>query len=173
VNTTDLILLVLLFLFGLRGYFRGLFRESFSLLGLSIGLMVAIRFDDPLAGLWSPSLAFPEMVVRALAFVTLFAAVYFGFCLSGWLLHQYAKRALLGSVDRAGGILLAFGKGAVVLALIVFFLISTPLLSREVRQKIEESYVAPILSSLGRELYRVGKGKLLANEEAQAGEGPP
>ena len=47
VNWIDPILLVILFLFGLRGYFKGLFRETLSLGGLIVGFMLAARYDEP------------------------------------------------------------------------------------------------------------------------------
>jgi len=168
VNITDPILLLLLFLFGLRGYFKGLFRESFSLLGLSIGLMVAIRYDDPLAALWSYPWKVPPIVVKSIAFVALFSVIYFASCLAGWLLHHYAKHLLLQGVDRAGGTVLALSKGTVVLALIIFFVVSSPFLPPQTKRKIDESYLVPPLSQLGGGLYRLGKAKLLPRKDAQA-----
>jgi uncharacterized membrane protein required for colicin V production len=53
---------VVLFLFGLRGYFKGLFRETLSIVGLVIGFMVAVRYDEPVAAwigfYWNVSLSF-------------------------------------------------------------------------------------------------------------------
>lgn len=165
-NITDPILLVILFLFGLRGFFRGLFRESFSLLGLTIGLMVAIRYDDPLAALWPWKL--PPIVLKAITFAVLFSVVYFLFCLAGWLLHHYARHLFLGGFDRAGGVLLSLGKGTLVTALIIFFLVSSPFLSPETRRKIEDSYLGSPLLQLGQGLYRLGRAKLLPSQKAQA-----
>ncbi|MBI3059657.1 MAG: CvpA family protein [Deltaproteobacteria bacterium] len=98
-NIVDSILLVLLLLFGLRGYFKGLFRESFSLLGLIIGFMVAVRYDEPAALLWPESWRLSLLVVRVLTFVGLFFVVYFTFSLAGWLLHRSAKFLFLQSMS--------------------------------------------------------------------------
>ncbi|TMA05504.1 MAG: CvpA family protein, partial [Deltaproteobacteria bacterium] len=76
-NTVDPVLVLILFLFALRGYFRGLFRESFSLLGLFLGFMAAIRYDDPVAALWKGYWKFSPAVLKAVAFVVLFFVVYF------------------------------------------------------------------------------------------------
>src|SRR5215510_8771173 len=91
VNWIDLILLVVLFLFGLRGYFKGLFRETFSLGGLVIGFMVAVRYDEAVAAwagfYWNVSSIF----LKGVAFVVIFFVVYFIFAVAGWLLHRAAK----------------------------------------------------------------------------------
>ena len=167
-NIVDPILLVLLSLFALRGYFKGLFRESFSLLGLIIGFMVAIRYDEPVALLWSDYWKFSLIVLRGLTFVGLFFAVYFTFSLAGWLLHRSAKFLFLQTVNRVGGIVLGVGKGAAVLALIIFFLASFPLMPQKTRQKIDESYLAPPLHHFAQGLIRIGKANVLPQEESAA-----
>ena len=48
-NWVDVTLIVALALFGLRGYFRGLFREVLSIAGLVVGLLVAVRFYETVA----------------------------------------------------------------------------------------------------------------------------
>jgi len=49
VNWIDVTLLSVVGLFGLRGYFRGLFRELSSLVGLLAGFMIAVRYVDAVA----------------------------------------------------------------------------------------------------------------------------
>jgi len=166
VNIVDPILLVLLLLFGLRGYFKGLFRESFSLLGLIIGFMVAVRYDEPAALLWPESWKLSLLVVRVLTFVGLFFVVYFTFSLVGWLLHRSAKFLFLQVVNRIGGIVVGMGKGAAVLALVIFLLASFPLMPQRTRQKIDESYLAPPLHHFAQGLIRFGKANLVPQEES-------
>lgn len=169
-NIIDLILLVLLSLFALRGYFKGLFRESFSLLGLFIGFMMAVRYDEPVAALWANYWEFPLIILKAITFVTLFFLVYFTFSLAGRLLHRCAKFLFLKAVNRVGGVVLGMGKGAAILALIIFFLGSSSLMPQETRQRIDESYLAPPLYQFAQGLIRLGKAKLLPQEESQVRE---
>lgn len=167
-NTVDLTLVVLLFLFALRGYFKGLFRESFSLLGLIVGFMVAVRYDEPVAALWTQYWKSSLILLRALTFVGLFFIVYLTFSLAGWLLHRAAKFLLMQSVNRMGGILIGAGKGAAVLAFIIFLLVSFPLMPPKAKQRIDESYLAPTLHQLAQILIRIGKANLLPAEESEA-----
>ena len=162
----DPVLLVLLSLFALRGYFKGLFREGFSLLGLLIGFMVAVRYDEPMALFWSDYWRFSLILLRVLSFVGIFFVIYFTFSLAGWLLHRSAKFLFLQAVNRVGGIVLGMGKGAAILALIIFFLASSPLISQKTRQKIDESYLAAPLHHIAQGLIRIGRANILPQEES-------
>jgi membrane protein required for colicin V production len=149
VNWVDPILLMVLFLFGLRGYFKGLFRESFSLGGLVVGFVVAVRYDD---------------------FVAASAALHWNlspFILKG-VLHCSAKMLFLQSLNHLGGIAVGLGKGAAITALIVFFLTSSAWIPRSTRERLEDSYLVPPLSQLAVEIIRVGTERLFPRTSQQA-----
>ena len=167
-NSVDPILLVLLSLFALRGYFKGLFREAFSLLGLFVGFMVAVRYDEPLATLWADTWKSSYFVLRAITFVALFFVTYFSLNLVGWLLHRSASLLFLQGINRLGGIALGMGKGAAVLALGVFLLISSPFMSQKMKERMDRSYLVPLLNQLGHGLLRLGKANLPAPGDSRA-----
>jgi membrane protein required for colicin V production len=170
VNIIDPTLLFLISLFALRGYFKGFFRESLSLLGIFAGFMVAVRYDERvgalLAGYWELSLT----VLRAVAFVALFFVLYFTFSLAGWLLHRAAKKLFLQTFNRMGGIALGVGKGTAMLALVFFFLSTSSIMPQRARQRIEESYLAPTFYQLAERLIQIGKTALLPAKGSQAQE---
>ncbi|HVH92640.1 MAG TPA: CvpA family protein [Candidatus Acidoferrum sp.] len=167
-NWIDLILLVVLFLFGLRGYFKGLFRETLSLAGLVIGFMVAVRYDEAVAAwvgfYWNVS----SIILKGAAFVVIFFVVYFIFAVAGWGLHRAAKVLFLQTINRLGGIAVGLGKGTAVTALIIFFVTSSAWIPRSTRERVEDSYLGPPLSHLAVKLIRVGKEKLLPEESGRA-----
>ena len=167
-NWIDPILLVVLFLFGLRGYFKGLFRETFSLGGLVIGFMVAVRYDEAVAAwagfYWNVS----SIILKGAAFVAIFFIVYFIFAVAGWVLHRSAKVLFLQTINRLGGIAVGLGKGTAVTALIIFFVTSSAWIPRSTRERVEDSYLGPPLSQLAVKLIRVGKEKLLPEESDRA-----
>jgi membrane protein required for colicin V production len=168
VNWIDPILLVVLFIFGLRGYFKGLFRETFSLGGLVIGFMVAVRYDEAVAAFaglyWNVS----SLILKGGAFVALFFIVYFIFAIAGWVLHRSAKVLFLQTINRLGGIAVGLGKGTAVMALIIFFVTSSAWTPRSTRERVEDSYLGPPLSQLAVKLIRVGKEKLFPEESHRA-----
>jgi membrane protein required for colicin V production len=167
VNWVDLILFGLLGLFGLRGFFRGFFREFFSLAGLAAGFMVAVAYDQQLAGLVSPYWQVSPLLLKGVSFVIIFFVVYFLLSLAGWLLHRSEKLLFLATLNRTGGVALGLGKGAAVIAVAVFALDSTSLLSRTAREDVTRSYLVEPLSRLGRGLVQLGKDKLFAGTAGQ------
>jgi membrane protein required for colicin V production len=122
VNWIDPILLVIPFLFGLRGYFKGLFRETFSLGGLIVGFMLAARYDEPVANLAESYWDVSPFILKGTAYVAIFFVVYFLFAVVCWVLHRSAKVFFLRTINRIGGIAVGLGKGMAVTDLIVFFL---------------------------------------------------
>jgi membrane protein required for colicin V production len=168
VNWVDPILLVILFLFGLRGYFKGLFRESFSLGGLIVGFILAVRYDDFIAATAAMHWNLSPFILKGIAFVAIFFIVYFVFSLIGWVLHCSAKALFLQTVNHLGGIAVGLGKGAAITALIIFFLTSSAWIPRSTKERLEDSYLVPPLSQLAAEIIRVGTERLFPSFSQQA-----
>ena len=174
VNWIDLTLIAVLALFGLRGYFRGVFREVFSLAGLAVGFIVAVGYDEPVAALGAAYWNVSPLILKGTAFVGIFFVVYFSFNLAGWLLHRSERILFLQTLNRVGGVAVGIGKGVAVVALIIFFVSSASWLPRSTRDKLAAAYFVSPLSQLAEEIIRLGKEKLFAKErgEAQASPGP-
>lgn len=169
-NIVDPILLLLVSLFALRGYFKGLFREGFSLLGWLVGFMVAVRYDEPAATLLGGYWELPLIVLKAVSFVGLFLLVYILFSFTGWLLHRAAKVLFLQTMNRIGGVVIGAGKGTALLALAIFLVASFPPTAQGAKQKMHGSYLAPPLYHLARELVRLGKAKLIPGDNGTSQE---
>lgn len=164
VNWVDLILLGLFALFGLRGYFRGFFRELFSLVGLVAGFMVAVAYDQEIAALFPAHWRVSPFLQKGVAFVSIFFIVYFALNLIGWLLHRSEKLLFLKALNRTGGIALGLGKGAALCALAVFLLNSNSLLSQPARENFAGSYLVRPLAKFGQDLFRFGKEKIFPGD---------
>jgi membrane protein required for colicin V production len=168
VNWIDLTLLVVLLLFGLRGYFRGLFREVFSLLGLVAGFIGAARYAESLARHFETYWNAPPIVLKGMVFMACFFVIYLVFNLTGSLLHRSAKVFFLRTVNRLGGIILGVGKGTALVALMVFAMTSTTLMPRSARENLANAYLVSPLSRLADSLIRFGKSTLLMQEYGEA-----
>ncbi|MGH7818068.1 MAG: CvpA family protein [Candidatus Binatia bacterium] len=166
VNWVDLILLVVVALSGLRGFFRGLFREALSVAGLVVGFMVAVAYDQPvasyIAGYWQVS----PLVLKGSAFVAIFFLVYFVFSLVGWLLHRSEKLLFLKTLNRGGGIAIGVGKGAALTALAIFLLTTAAWLPQSARDQLDDSFLSAPLAELAENLVRIGKEKIFSNDGA-------
>jgi len=159
VNWIDLILTCALALFGLRGFFRGFFREVFSLIGLIGGLMLAVMLVQPVSAYAAEWWTLPPLIVKAAAFIATFFAAYFLCNLVGWLLHRSESLLFLKPLNRAGGLAVGLGKGAAIVALLVFLLLDalSGSTSKAAQEKIQGSYLISPLSRFAEGIIRLGK----------------
>jgi len=172
VNWVDLILVVVLALFGLRGYFRGLFREFFSLVGLLAGFILAVTFAGAVASYGGAMWNFSPLLLKGAAFVVIFFLVYFLLNIAGWLLHRSEKMLFLKTVNRTGGIAIGVGKGAAFAAFAVFFLSQTSWLPHSTRDNFGGSYLVTPLSRLAENIIRIGKEKIFYREPSERASSP-
>ncbi|HMF49708.1 MAG TPA: CvpA family protein [Candidatus Saccharimonadales bacterium] len=164
-NWVDLIVLIVLVLFALRGFLRGFFREIFSLAGLIAGFMLAAAYERSASAFIASYWQMSPLVLQGVAFVAIFFSVYFLLSLIGWLLHRSEKLLFLKTVNRAGGIAIGMGKGVAVAALAVFFLSSSLWLPQAAREKFIGAYSVPPLSRLADNLIRLGKEKIFTDKD--------
>jgi membrane protein required for colicin V production len=165
VNALDIIPLSLLFLFGLRGYVKGFFRELFSLAGLIVGFVAAARYNHTVATLSEEYWKISPFILKGASFVAIFFAIYLCFNLLGWFIHQSAKFVFLQTLNRVGGIAIGIGKGAAVMALIVFFMSSASWMPPSASEKIKTSVLVPSFSRLAEVIIRFGKERILTPED--------
>jgi membrane protein required for colicin V production len=161
VNWIDVILASVLALFGLRGFFRGFFREIFSLLGLIAGFTLATKWAQPAADYAAMWWNLPPLFLEGGTFVAIFFVAYFTFNLIGWLLHRSQSVLFIKSLNRAGGLLVGLGKGAAVLAFVVFFLVHAGSVSAAKTESPGASYLLPPLSRFAEGIIRIGKQQVL------------
>jgi membrane protein required for colicin V production len=161
VNWIDVILACVLALFGLRGFFRGFFRELFSLLGLIAGFILAVEFAQPAATYAAQWWKLSPLFLKGSTFIAIFFVTYFAFNLIGWLLHRSESLLFIKSLNRAGGVLVGLGKGAAILALVVFFSLNAGSASKANTETSRGSYLLPPLSRFAEGIIRIGKQQVL------------
>jgi membrane protein required for colicin V production len=158
-NAIDIALIVILLLCAVRGYWRGFLRELFGLLGLALGAAAALRFTAEGAKMIEPYAAsLPPPVLTGTAFVVIFVVVHTAVILVGLLFDRLAKAVFLRGINRMAGAVFAAGKGAVVMALLLFALHLFQI------AELDEQIMS---STIGRPLVRVA-GDLI--DAAQAGQ---
>jgi uncharacterized membrane protein required for colicin V production len=154
-NGIDVALVVLLLLCGLRGSWRGFWREGFGFAGLILGLLAALRGAESGASwladrAWAGELSGPALA--GVAFVLIFLVVSTALNLVGVASDQLFGRGGLRVPSRVGGALFAFGKGVAVFAFILLFLQLFPLVPG-IDQQIAGSRIArPMVAAAGAAL---------------------
>lgn len=126
-NWIDLAIAAVLVGFAIRGLIRGFFRELLAIVGLFLGLWVALLEFVPL-GEWVQrhiSLAEP------LPFHVAFLAIFFGISLVanivGFFLQKVAKGLLMGWLDAIVGLGFGVLKGVMILTVLLFLVAFLPL----------------------------------------------
>jgi uncharacterized membrane protein required for colicin V production len=85
----------------------------------------------------------------------------------GWLLHRSESLLFLKTVNRAGGIAVGLGKGAAIIALIVFFLSEAVWLPKAGQQNFHASYLVSPLSRFAASLIHLGKQRVLLGADLE------
>src|SRR5438093_5861066 len=145
----------------LRGarLFQRIISRNFFFDRFGAGLLGGVRYDLSIAAVagayWSAS----PLVLKGVAFVTLFFVVYFLLNLTGWLLHRSEKILFLQTLNRVGGVVIGIGKGSALTALIVLLVSSASWVPHTTRDEIEGAYLISPLSPIGDGILRIGSEK--------------
>lgn len=118
----DVVLGIILLLFGIGGLRKGLIIEVASLLGFVVGIYGALHFSDFTAGKLSSQFDIPPAYVNAVAFLLTFIVLALLVNLIGKLLSKVAKEINLGAFDKIGGFVLGILKGLLLCSLLIMLL---------------------------------------------------
>lgn len=113
----DVILLVCLLPFALRGMWRGFVREVVSLAALAGGALLAVARGPAIARTLEASHGFQPETAILLGAGGLFLSVVIAGAVLGRLARRAIRAVFLGSVDRAAGAVLGLGQGIALVGL--------------------------------------------------------
>ncbi len=117
-NLFDIIIMVVLILFALKGLVRGLVNEASSLTGLVLGGWLAYRYYPALAIPVRTVLHVPAHIAAFLAFILLLLVTGIVAHIAGNIVTAALKLVMLGSLNRLGGILIGAAEGALLLCML-------------------------------------------------------
>jgi uncharacterized membrane protein required for colicin V production len=152
-NSVDVALSFLLLACALRGYWRGVFRESFGLAALVAAVVAAFECTVPAAAVLQEYLPLPSPLDSGLAFVGLFVIVQSTVNLLGVLLDRTAGAVVPGLV-RIAGALFGMGKAAAAVAFVLLFVHLFPVLPG-LDERIMSSRLGRPLLALASSVTRV------------------
>lgn len=122
-NYFDISIVIIIALFTIRGFFRGLITELMILVSIILGFIIAITYLDVCIQFLLkifPSL--PVFAARILSFILIFLIINITIRLICKALNNFASFTFLQSINHLAGALFGFGK-IVILISIVFILI--------------------------------------------------
>jgi membrane protein required for colicin V production len=120
-SLVDILIWVVLLTFAVKGFMKGLVMEVCTLAGVVVGGWAAIVYCHPLAEVLRQHSKLPSALTSILSFGLIFLSLGLLFFFLGHLLTSLFKIALLGGVNRVGGVLLGFMQGALVVSILLSF----------------------------------------------------
>ncbi len=158
-NSFDVAIVVILSIFCIKGFFRGIIVEVMTLAGLLIAYVVAIREMSRLSDLIGRAIHLSPVISTVLSFTLIFVLV---FLLIRWMasaLRRFFQWSFMGWLDRAGGVAAGAFKGAFIASLLALAVSLVPF-GEEVRSEQETSFffkpvrsVAPAVFNLIRKTF--------------------
>ena len=117
--TLDIILLICLVPFLVRGLTKGFTAQLIALASVILGVWLSFKFTDLVCTWLEPYLEVSPQVLHIIAFLLILVAVILGLHLLGKMIRGLIKLVMLGWLDRLLGLVLALATGALVLGLLV------------------------------------------------------
>lgn len=121
-NYIDIVILVVLGIFGIGGLRKGIITEAATLLGLGVGLYGAFHFSDFTAEKLVQWVEINPKYLNVIAFVVTFLVLAIVVNLLGRLVAKMVKAINLGFIDKLGGFIIGMAKGILICSLLVMLL---------------------------------------------------
>ncbi len=153
----DIALLILFFLFIVRGIRRGFVREVASFFGIIAAVILARIYYHLIALSIAKRILLPQPVLSILSFFLTFLLFYFLALLAGFILHLIVKDGAVGLVDKILGGVFSLAKIVVIVAVTIFFLTNFRPSSTSVKSIVKSS---PILTIINSKISSSGKNWL-------------
>jgi len=156
-NIFDIIILVVLAIFAVKGLVRGLVNEAASLTGLVMGAWLAYRYYPALSVPLKESLHFPAHVSAFLAFMLILILTGIIAHILGNIITTIVRVVMLGILNRLGGVALGLTEGVLLLSML-FYSGTTGFMPTELKQKIIKSQSAGFLAYTGDRILSAWRG---------------
>ena len=152
-NLFDIIIILILCFFAVKGLVRGLVNEASSLGGLLIGGWLAYRLHPLLAVPLKSALHLPAHLSSFLAFIIIL--LISGICahIIGNVVTAALRLVMLGTLNRIGGLLIGVVEGSLMLCLI-FSIATSGFMPEKIRSKIRATESANTLAQTGDSLLK-------------------
>lgn len=157
-NILDIIILVVLCLFALKGFVRGLVNEVSSLASLFLGAWLAYRFYPSLAAPIEKSTHLPSSISGFVAFILILFAVGIIAHILGNIITSALKLVLLNSINRLGGLIVGVTEGVLLLSLLLCTA-TADFMPNKLKLKIQTTESANMLAQTGDRLLERWRGR--------------
>ena len=140
----DIIFAVLIVFAILKGYQRGLIIGIFSFLGIMIGLAAAIKLSAVVARKIGPAVNVSDKWLPVISFIIVFIVVLLLVRLGANLLQKTIETAMLGWVNKLGGIIFYALIYIIIYSIVLFYVVKLEVIKQEtIDNSVTYSFVQP------------------------------
>lgn len=151
----DIIITVILLFAVIKGYRQGLIVALFSVLAFIVGLAAAIKLSVVVAGYIGNAVKISDKWLPIISFAVVFLIVVLLVRLGAKFLQKSVELAMLGWVNKIGGILLYAGLYVLIFSILIFYADQLGLIKPETKnESVTYAYVQPwgpkLMEGLGK-----------------------
>ena len=151
----DIIVVIILILAVIKGFRQGLIVALFSFIAFIIGLAAAMKLSVVAAGYIGKAVSVSDKWLPIIAFAVVFLVVVLLVRLGAKFIQKTVELAMLGWVNRVGGILLYVGLYILIFSVVLFFADQMSFIKPETKtESATYSYIQPwgskIIDGLGK-----------------------
>lgn len=140
----DIIIVILLVMAAIKGYQRGLIVALFSVIAFIIGLAAAMKLSAAVAGYIGKAVKVSDQWLPVISFAVVFIVFVLLIRWGANLIQKGVELALLGWVNRLGGVLLYCGLYILIFSVLIFYAEQVELLKPETKNaSVTYPYVQP------------------------------
>ena len=140
----DIIVAVILILAVIKGYRQGLIVALFSFIALIIGIAAAMKLSVVAAGYIGKAVDISDKWLPIISFAVVFLIAVLLVRLGAKFIQKTVELAMLGWVNRAGGILLYAGLYIIIFSVLLFYADQMNFIKPETkRESVTYSYIQP------------------------------
>lgn len=153
-NYLDIVIAIILFLFGFKGLRKGLIVEVVTLLAFGLGIFGAMRFSDFTADHLQEVMNIDTKYLNTVAFILTFVLLVIAVNIIGQMVKKAVQAMNLGFFDRLGGFVVGVAKGVLLCSafvLVVNNLQFTGLIKEDVKK---DSHLYPYIEKAVPYLYQ-------------------
>jgi len=152
----DLIVAVLLLIFGIKGLFSGFIKEVFGLIGIIGGIFVASRYAQSVGNLIDNSVYHisNKSSIYFIGFLVTLIVFWLSSIFIGFLFTKLSSLSGLGLINRFLGFVISSLKIFLLFAILIFVLRSIDIFRDNIDSKLKNSYIYPYLVKTGNYIVK-------------------
>lgn len=151
----DIIVVIILILAAIKGFRQGLIVALFSVIAFIVGLAAAIKLSVVVAGYIGQAVNVSDKWLPIISFAVVFLVVVILVRLGAKFIQKSVELAMLGWINRLGGILLYAALYVLIFSILLFYAEQLSLIKPEtIKESVTYEYIQPwgpkLMDGLGK-----------------------